>query len=33
MLADRVRPIVDGFTRDTVMVAHDGDSWAFLDVA
>jgi broad specificity phosphatase PhoE len=33
MLADRVRPILDGLTRDTVIVAHGGVARAFLAVA
>ena len=33
MLADRVRPILDGLTRDTVLVAHGGVARAFLAVA
>ena len=32
MLADRVRPILDGLTRDTVLVAHGGVARAFLAV-
>nr|WP_319799681.1 histidine phosphatase family protein [Microvirga rosea] len=33
MLADRVRPILDGLTRDTALVAHGGVARAFLAVA
>jgi probable phosphoglycerate mutase len=33
MLADRVRPILDDLTRDTVIVAHGGVARAFLAVA
>jgi broad specificity phosphatase PhoE len=33
MLADRVRPILDDLTRDTVLVAHGGVARAFLAVA
>jgi probable phosphoglycerate mutase len=33
MLADRVRPILDDLTRDTVVVAHGGVARAFLAVA
>ena len=33
MLADRVRPILDDLTRDTVMVAHGGVARALLSVA
>lgn len=33
MLADRVRPILEGLSRDTVIVAHGGVARAFLAVA
>jgi probable phosphoglycerate mutase len=33
MLAERVRPVLDDLTRDTVLVAHGGVARAFLALA